>query len=136
MTPFLSLSTTGIIEWVVLRWGALPGATSNIQQHPWPLSGGCRQHPLPAMTIKNASRHGQMFPGVKKHKCLGKPSDGFFSLQNLEQSIPSLGQSWKMFFAPGPTDTSQVAWRNSAGILGTALWLSAEKKKVCPILSR
>ena len=34
-----------------------------------------------------------------------------------------------MFFAPGPTDASQVAWMNSAVILGTALWLSEEKKK-------
>ena len=135
MTPFLSVSTTGIIEWVVLHCGASPWAISSVQQHPWPLSTRCWKHPFPAVTIENASRHGQMFPGVKTHKWLRKPSDGIFFLQNLEQSIPSLGQHWKMFLAPGPTDASQVAWMKSAGILVTALWLSGEKM-VSPILSR
>lgn len=40
--PFLNLSTTGIIKWLVLCCGVLPWAMSNIQQPPWPLSPGCQ----------------------------------------------------------------------------------------------
>lgn len=45
-----------------LLW-RLTCALEGVQQHPWPLSTRCRQHPPPLVISKNVSRHCRMFLG-------------------------------------------------------------------------